>query len=229
MNEFDAGNVSRRKKLKPEVGLGSDVQRVSLVESTTSQDNSTSTTTSRLPDLSELKMNSLPRDVNGKSSGSGFTADAAKKLGFGPSLNIESPKIQKHLTKLSSHSNVLSAKIGDSLSGYMEKISMKMRNENLGVLSADFPDRKKSPPTAKKSPGKFGTVEFPLLMSDGGGVGVGVGGENSSNIYEVIEVPKPGQVFSINVIKKFLEFPSRILFLFVFDGFLEVISLNITF
>jgi len=181
-------SVLRRKKVKPEAGLASEAQRVSLVESTTSQETTASTTTSRLPDLSEFKTNSLTREANGKGSGSNSVPDAAKKLGFAPSLKIESPKISKHFSKLSNHSNVLSAKIGDSLSGYMEKISMKMRSENLGVLSssaADFPDRKKSPPTPKRSAEKFGGVEFPLLMSEGG--------ESTSNIYEVIEVPKPGQ------------------------------------
>ena len=173
------------------MGLASEDQRISLVESTTSQE-TTSTTTSRLLDLTELKMNSLPRETNGKGSGSGpAVTDVTKKLGLGASLKIESPKIQKHFSKLSSHSNVLSAKIGDSLSGYMEKISMKMRTENLGVLSAnDFPDRKKSPPTAKRPAEKFGAVEFPLLMSDVGK------SSSSSNIYEVIEVPKPGQDYS---------------------------------
>ena len=55
-----------------------------------------------------------------------------------------SPKMAKHLSKLSSQSNVLSSKIGESLSGYMEKISQKMKHENMSVLSTEFPERTKS-------------------------------------------------------------------------------------
>jgi hypothetical protein len=91
-----------------------------------------------------------------------------------PTTKCGSPKMQKHL------SNVLSTKIGDSLSGYMEKISQKMKHDNLSVLSTESPERKRS--KAQKQVDIPSKIDLTKIEENQN--------ESTLNIYEFIDMPK---------------------------------------
>jgi hypothetical protein len=91
-----------------------------------------------------------------------------------PTTKYGSPKIQKHL------SNVLSTKIGDSLSGYMEKISQKMKHDNMSVLSTESPERKRS--KAQKQVDIPNKIDLTKIEENQN--------ESTLNIYEFIDMPK---------------------------------------
>ena len=193
-SQFDAiklNLVSRRKRARPDLPFQPDPSGEATASEPTTPSVETAAHLAEL-DTSQVKAEH-PANTTKGATGSDPLKEVDKssypavmnppKLHIS-SLKLESPKLQKNIKKLSAQSSVISSKIGDSLSGYMEKISQKMKaTENLSALSTDFGDRKRSPPMKRASKQSRKSAE-----------------ENSLNIYEVIEVPKMAQGISSDAV-----------------------------
>lgn len=186
----------RRRRAKQDLGLHTEPPPDQCGEAASASEPTTPSieTAAPLPewDASQAKIEDSSK--NSKSNGTELPKEAEKssypavvnppKLHIS-SIKLESPKLQKNFKKFSAQSSVFSAKIGDSLSGYMEKISMKMKTDNLSALSSDFGERKRSPPLKRSS-------EFRKSLE-----------ETSVNIYEVIEVPKAAQGLHLTSVRSY--------------------------
>jgi hypothetical protein len=134
---------------------------------TTTLDNFTTASTRETTTLDNFTSASNEPTKNGSSATKPKREDV-------PTTKCGSPKIQKHL------SNVLSTKIGDSLSGYMEKISQKMKHDNMSVLSTESPERKRS--KAQKQVDIPNKIDLTKIEENQN--------ESTLNIYEFIDMPK---------------------------------------